>query len=279
MKIGNICLPWLQNYKSDLLSQWSAICTTAWAHVGFITFSLVFVWRIVDFWILAILLKAWAAIPIIGDISFCMLLSAKIKSFTSSIMSPLPNCYVKSSGLSRVIFKTYWCCCTVYFVCFLLYALYTGKEANIICEMRIVAMQWVPLLVILVYHRWSECNHPCYGKPFGRNRSKDWTVYSRHMWKTNNSSNATKILVPAIQNLFFRILSHFHVGSMVCMSRLLAFPLLTVLSLTSRFWCYPTTSSSSLPRHLDHHQSFAHIFSCSQYMPVPLQPTFLHVLG
>ena len=39
-------------------------------------------------------------------------------------------------------------------------------------------------------------------------------------------------------------------------------------------------SSPSIPRHLHHHHSLAYIFFfSSQYMPTPLQSTFLHFLG
>ena len=37
------------------------------------------------------------------------------------------------------------------------------------------------------------------------------------------------------------------------------------------------TPSFSFPRHL--HHCFAHMFFSSRYMPIPLQPTFLHYLG
>ena len=40
------------------------------------------------------------------------------------------------------------------------------------------------------------------------------------------------------------------------------------------------SSSPSFPRHLHHHHSLAYVFFLSsQYIPIPLQPTFLHFLG
>ena len=40
------------------------------------------------------------------------------------------------------------------------------------------------------------------------------------------------------------------------------------------------SSSPSFPRHLHRHHSLAYVFVfSSQYMPIPLQPTFLHFLG
>ena len=64
----------------------------------------------------------------------------------------------------------------------------------------------------------------------------------------------------------------------------IALPPVTILSPTGRYWCYPPPplqfSHPSFPRHLHHHHSLAHIFFfSSQYMPIPLKPTFMHFHG
>ena len=87
---------------------------------------------------------------------------------------------------------------------------------------------------------------------------------------------------------FFRILSHFYVGSMCLMRRLhwtwscasspdssLSDKSFLMLS-NHLLW----SSSPSFPRHLHRHHSLAYVFVfSSQYVPIPLQPTFLHFLG
>ena len=97
-----------------------------------------------------------------------------------------------------------------------------------------------------------------------------------------------KITNVELDFFFFRILSHFYVGSMFLIRRLhLARYFASasdniILSPTSRYWCYLTTSSSVFISFFSRH-SLAYIrpifFFSSQYMPVPLQPTFLHFLG
>ena len=87
---------------------------------------------------------------------------------------------------------------------------------------------------------------------------------------------------------FFRILSHFYVVSMFLMRRLhlarscASSPDNSLRQVVPGVVQPPPLRSSSLsfPRHLRHHHSLPYVFVFySQYMPIPLQSTFLHFLG
>ena len=100
----------------------------------------------------------------------------------------------------------------------------------------------------------------------------------------------SRIVVPVYCYIvFFRIDSHFYVGSMFLMRRLQWIQFCASSSDNSLQQAFldviqpsPLQSSSPFPGHLHHHHSLAYIFFfSSQHMPIPLQPTFLHsqILG
>ena len=122
----------------------------------------------------------------------------------------------------------------------------------------------------------------------------DSTVYCIHMVCLNSVMTGRtnkKVKVQHATKLchifFFRILSHFYVGSMCLMRRLHLTRSCTSSPDNSLRQVVPDaiqpsllwSSSTFFPRHFHRHHSLAYVFVfSSQYMPILCQRTFLHFL-